>query len=163
MGTTRSAPDIAADADPFTGLNVGLLKFTGKTITFFEESIGGTSESSPLVAGMVTAAQQGQAAPFGFINPAIYQLNGTSAFYDSLPLTSASPALYRGIECDLLVFVNICLGPATNRIPSLTTNDDQDPSMAEYTGQVTAPGYDNMTGLGTPDLPNFIKDLRRLG
>jgi subtilase family serine protease len=163
MGTTRSAPDIAADADPFTGLNVGLLKFTGKTITFFEESIGGTSESSPLVAGMVTAAQQGQAAPFGFINPAIYQLNGTSAFYDSLPLTSASPALYRGIECDLLVFVNICLGPATNRIPSLTTNDDQDPSMAGYTGQVTAPGYDNMTGLGTPDLPNFIKDLRRLG
>jgi hypothetical protein len=165
MGTTRSAPDIAADADPFTGINVGLLHFSGKTPKFFEESIGGTSESSPLVAGMVTAAQQGQSTPFGFINPAIYKLNRTSAFYDTLPLTGHSPALYRGVECDLLEFVNICLGPdtQTNRIPSLTTFDDQSPSMEGYTGQVTAPGYDNMTGLGTPDEPNFIKDLRRLG
>src|SRR6202034_1586437 len=96
MGTTRSAPDIAADADPFTGLDVGLLNFNGKKPTFFEESIGGTSESSPLVAGMVTAAQQGQRAPFGFINPAIYRLHGTSAFFDTRPLTSRSPALYRG-------------------------------------------------------------------
>jgi subtilase family serine protease len=165
LGTTRSAPDIAADADPFTGINVGLLNLSGPQPKFFEESIGGTSESSPLVAGMVTAAQQGQEPSFGFINPVIYRLNGTSAFNDTLPLTSRSPALYRGIECDLLEFVNICLGPATKteRIPSLTTNDDQSPSMKGYTGQVTLPGYDNMTGLGTPDGPNFIRDLRELG
>ncbi len=163
MGTTRSAPDISADADAFTGLDVGLLKFGGKNPTFYEESIGGTSESSPLVAGMVIAAQQGQKTAFGFINPAIYQLSGTNAFFDTLPLTSTSPALYRGLECDILVFVNICLGPKDNRIPSLTTFDDQSPSMAGYTGQVTAAGYDNMTGVGTPDMPNFIKDMRRLG
>lgn len=163
LGTTRSAPDIAADADPFTGMNVGLLKFSGGQATFFEESIGGTSESSPLVAGMVTAAQQGQLAPFGFINPAIYRLNRTSAFYDTLPLTASSPPLYRGIECDLLEFVNICLGPKTDRIPSLTTNDDQAPSMKGYTGQVTLPGYDNMTGLGVPNGQIFIRDLRELG
>jgi subtilase family serine protease len=165
MGTTRSAPDISADADPFTGINVGLLSFSGKKPTFLEDSIGGTSESSPLVAGMVTAAQQGQQIPFGFINPVIYKLNRTSAFYDTVPLTSHSPSLYRGLECDLLVFANICLGPntATKRIPSLTTFDDQSPNMVGYTGQVTAPGYDNMTGLGTPDGPNFIRDLRILG
>ena len=163
LGTTRSAPDIAADADPFTGIDVGLLNFSGKKPAFFQESIGGTSESSPLVAGLVTAAQQGQPAAFGFINPAIYRLNGTSAFFDTLPLTSHSPALYRGVECDLLEFFNICLGPTAHRIPSLTTFDDQSPSMAGYTGQVTLPGYDNMTGLGTPDEPNFIRDLRRLG
>ena len=163
LGTTRSAPDLAADADPFTGINVGLLNFSGKQPTFFEESIGGTSESSPLVAGMVTAAQQGQPAALGFINPAIYRLNRTSAFFDTLPLTSHSPAAYRGVECDLLEFANICLGPKTNRIPSLTTNDDQSPQMKGYTGQVTLPGYDNMTGLGTPDGPNFITDLRTLG
>ena len=84
-GHTRSAPDIAADADPFTGIDVGLLTFNGKTPTFFEESIGGTSESSPLVAGMVTAAQQGQRTPFGFINPAIYTLKG--------PAPSSTPSL----------------------------------------------------------------------
>jgi subtilase family serine protease len=163
LGTTRSAPDISADADPFTGINVGLLNLSGKTPVFFQESIGGTSESSPLVAGMVTAAQQGQRAPFGFIDPAIYRLHGTSAFFDTLPLTSRSPALYRGIECDLTEFANICLGPTKNRIPSLTINDDQNPHMKGYTGQVTLPGYDNMTGLGTPDLPAFIKALRKLG
>jgi subtilase family serine protease len=163
MGTSRSAPDIAADADPFTGIDVGLLNFNGKTPKFFEESIGGTSESSPLVAGMVTAAQQGQRMAFGFINPVIYMLSGTRAFYDTLPLTSTSPALYRGVECDLLEFDNICLGPSTKRIPSLTTFDDQNPHMSGYTRQITAPGYDNMTGLGAPDEPNFIKDLRRLG
>jgi subtilase family serine protease len=164
LGTTRSAPDIAADADPFTGLNVGLLRFGGKQPVFFQESIGGTSESSPLVAGMVTAAQQGQKVPFGFINPLLYRLNGTSAFFHPLPLTAKSPALYRGLECDLWVFVNICLGPERQpRIPSLTTFDDQSPSMKGYTGQVTLPGYNNMTGLGTPDMPNFARDLRELG
>ena len=165
LGTTRSAPDLAADADPFTGINVGMLKFGSGKPTFFQESIGGTSESSPLVAGMVIAAQQGQKIPFGFINPAIYQLNGTKAFYDTLPLTAQSPPLYRGIECDLLVFVNICLGPktTTHRIPSLTTNDDQSPSMKGYTGQVTLPGYDNMTGLGVPNGQVFIKALREVG
>jgi subtilase family serine protease len=163
LGTTRSAPDISADADPFTGINVGLLNLKGKQPVFFQESIGGTSESSPLVAGMVTAAQQGQRAPFGFIDPAIYRLHGTSAFFDTLPLTSHSPALDRGVECDLTEFANICLGPTKNRIPSLTTNDDQNPHMKGYTGQVTLPGYDNMTGLGTPDLPAFIKALRKLG
>jgi hypothetical protein len=112
---------------------------------------------------MVIAAQQGQKAPFGFINPVIYTLNGTNAFYDSLPLTRESPALYRGVECGLLEFENICKGPETNRIPSLTTFDDQSPTMEGYTGQVTAPGYDNMTGLGTPDEPNFITALRKLG
>jgi subtilase family serine protease len=165
LGTTRSAPDIAADADPFTGIDVGLLNFSSGRVTFFQESIGGTSESSPLVAGMVTAAQQGQRIPFGFINPAIYKLNRTSAFYDTLPLTASSPPLYRGVECDLLEFVNICLGPntATNRIPSLTTFDDQNPKMKGYTGQVTLPGYDNMTGLGVPNGQTFIRDLRILG
>jgi subtilase family serine protease len=163
LGTTRSAPDLAADADPFTGINVGMLKFGGKQPTFFQESIGGTSESSPLVAGMVIAAQQGQKAPFGFINPAIYKLNKTSAFYDTLPLTATSNPAYRGVECDLLEFVNICLGPKTNRIPSLTTFDDQSPGMKGYTGQVTLPGYDNMTGLGVPNGQAFVKALRALG
>jgi subtilase family serine protease len=165
LGTTRSAPDIAADADPFTGINVGMLKFSGGKPSFFQESVGGTSESSPLVAGMVTAAQQGQKKPFGFINPVIYKLNRTSAFYDTRPLTARSRPLYRGIECDLLEFVNICLGPRTrtHRIPSLTTNDDQSPSMKGYTGQVTLPGYDNMTGLGVPNGQIFIRDLRKRG
>jgi subtilase family serine protease len=164
LGATRLDPDLAADADPFTGLKVGFLGFTkGKPTSFIQQSIGGTSESAPLVAGMVTAAQQGQKVPFGFINPAIYKLSGTSAFFDTLPLTQRSPALYRGLECDITVFANICLSAPKHRIPSLTTFDDQSPRMKGYTGQVTLPGYDTMTGLGTPDMPNFVRDLRYIG
>jgi len=40
--------------------------------------------------------------------------------------------------------------------------DDQSDAVAGYTGQVTLPGYDNMTGLGTPNGPAFISALRKL-
>ena len=35
--------------------------------------------------------------------------------------------------------------------------------MAGYNGQVTRKGYDNMTGVGTPNGQNFITALRGLG
>ena len=46
-------------------------------------------------------------------------------------------------------------------ITALTTFDDQNPHMAGYTGQVTLKGYDNMTGLGTPNGQAFIAALRK--
>ena len=94
-GAVRSVPDISADADPFTGFAVGYLTFHKKhhkPPTYSQFPVGGTSESSPLVAGMVSAAQQGQATSFGFVNPALYQLAGSSALNDTLPVTSSSPA-----------------------------------------------------------------------
>jgi hypothetical protein len=101
---------------------------------------------------MVIAAQQGQSGPFGFVNPALYKLAGTSAVFDALPLTTASPALYRGEACD----------EATCGIELLTTFDDQSRSMYGYTGQVTLKGYDTMSGVGTPDGQKFITALRGL-
>jgi hypothetical protein len=35
--------------------------------------------------------------------------------------------------------------------------------MEGYTGQVTLPGYDDMTGLGVPYGQTFVRALRRLG
>ena len=152
-GRVRSAPDISADADPFTGFAVGLLTFHRKKApTFGEVAVGGTSLSAPLVAGIVTAAQQGQPAPFGRTNPAIYKLAGTSAIFDPVPVTSTSPVGFRGQSCDA----------RTCGIQLLTTADDQNPNMFGYTGQVTVRGYDNMTAVGTPDGPNFIAALRAL-
>jgi subtilase family serine protease len=152
----RVVPDISADADSFTAFGTGLLTFDpsdpSAPPTFGLAPIGGTSLATPLIAGMVTAAQQGQPEPFGLINPAIYQLAGTSAVRDILPLTASTPAVFRGIACvDSLCSQQI-----------LTTFDDQDPSMLGYTGQVTLQGYDNMTGVGTPNGQNFIKALRNL-
>jgi subtilase family serine protease len=152
-GLVRSEPDIAAVADLYTGFATGLLAFpTNKPPTFSEVPVGGTSMSSPLVAGIVADAQQGQHTAFGFTNPVLYRLNGTSALYDVLPSTSSTPGLFRGEVCN----VQFC------GAPSLITFDDQDPNMLGYTGQVTLKGYDNMTGIGTPHGQSFITALRRL-
>ncbi len=155
-GTVRSVPDISADADPFTGAAVGLLTFhKKKPPTYSQFPVGGTSESAPLVAGLVTAAQQGQPAPFGFIDPALYQLYQTDsgALHDTLPLTGGSPAAYRGVACP----------PHDCGLWALTTFDDQSTKMFGYNGQVTLPGYDNMSGIGTPNGAAFISGLRSIG
>jgi subtilase family serine protease len=153
-GLVRSAPDISADADPFTGVALGALSFpNNKPPVYSQSDIGGTSVASPLVAGIVAAAQQGQASSFGFLNPVLYKLVGTSALDDVLPITSRTPALYRGTAC----------GADACGITALTTFDDQSFSMEGYTGQVTLKGYDNMTGVGTPNGQDFIAALRKLG
>ena len=99
-GLARSVPDIGADADPFTGMAVGLLTFKkGQPPTFVQEDIGGTSLAAPLVAGIVTAAQAGQPAAFGFLDPAIYKLVGTSALSDTLPIGDYHTTQYLGVFC----------------------------------------------------------------
>lgn len=154
-GKIRSAPDISADADPFTGMAVGLLSIPAnpnQAPKYFQIDVGGTSEASPLVAGIVTAAQQGQRHSFGFINPVLYKLEGTAALNEVLPLTVHSNPEFRGTACD----ANIC------GIQTLTTFDDQNRYMFGYTGQVDLPGYNNMSGVGTPHGQIFIKVVRGL-
>ncbi len=153
-GLVRTVPDISADADGFTGMTVGMLSFDdqGNVTGYFEQSIAGTSLATLLVAGVVADAEQGQRRSFGFLNPALYKLAGTKAFDDVLPLSAKSNAAHRGVVCDA----------STCGLVLLTTFDDQDTAMTGYTGQVTAPGYDTMTGIGTPSGQSFISGLRDL-
>jgi subtilase family serine protease len=151
-GTTsmRSAPDVSAEA--MEGMQVGVLTH-GRYDTIGD---GNTSLSAPLVAGMVIAAQQGQAKPFGFLNPALYKLAGTPAFYDPAPLTSHDPVTWRVLAC-----------PATteqcgSKSTYLQITDDQSSAEKDWSGQVTAPGYDNTTGLGVPNGQDFITAIRAL-
>ncbi|HEY1640590.1 MAG TPA: protease pro-enzyme activation domain-containing protein [Streptosporangiaceae bacterium] len=151
-GRVRSEPDIAADADLYTGFATGILSFPkNKPPKFQQFPVGGTSMASPLVAGIIAAAQQGRHTAFGFTDPVLYRLRTTAALRDMLPSTSRTRGLFRGVACN----VSFC------GAPSLITFDDQNPSMFGYTGQVTRKGYDNMTGLGTPRGQRFIKILRQ--
>jgi hypothetical protein len=145
----RSAPDVSASDG---NAEVGLINYRGKYVDIVD---GGTSLSAPLVAGMVVAAQQGQTKPFGFLNPALYKLTGTSALYDPRPVTTRDPLLWRAEVCPKNV--STCGGPTR-----LWVTDDQSPAARGYSGQVTAKGYDNTTGVGVPYGQAFITALRKL-
>jgi subtilase family serine protease len=66
----RGIPDVAADADPATGLNVDIAgSFT---------PAGGTSASAPAWAGIMALADQMAGHTLGFINTGLYQLAASS-------------------------------------------------------------------------------------
>lgn len=149
--TDRAVPDIAADADPDTGLLTGYTETgsDGKPGPYRTVPNAGTSLACPLIAGLIADAQQGQTSPFGFVNPLLYRLAGTRAFHDILPVTPATPQQDRGAYL-----------PASGSSDTAGV-DVFDSQEHAYTAQVTAPGYDTMTGLGTPDGAAFLSGLRR--
>lgn len=146
----RAVPDISADADPNSGILQGIIEIVNHKPVYVTFDDGGTSLASPLVAGVIADASEGQPASFGFINPLLYSLSGTNAYNDPLPLSSSSPVL------DQTAFTPASIAG----LPLLNPLDSQGPAYESQTGQVTAPGYDTMTGLGTPDGSNFIYALR---
>jgi subtilase family serine protease len=89
--TDRAVPDIAADADPNTGVLIGYIESVTnrKPGPYQTMPNAGTSLACPLIAALVADAQQGQKSAFGFINPLIYRLAGTRASRDILPVTSS--------------------------------------------------------------------------
>jgi subtilase family serine protease len=85
----RGIPDVAADADPNTGM---AFYFNGQW-----ELTGGTSASTPFWAAVVAIADQMAGHPLGNINPGIYKL-GTSAHaqIDFRDITTGSNAVNKG-------------------------------------------------------------------
>ena len=153
--------------------NTGLLEWTDadlpgrklsrrRTVCYGEYRIGGTSVSPRrCIAGVMALVNQQRAdnslPPLGFANPAIYgayaQNNGS--------LHDVQGTMIGGYDW---VFRNDFLN---------TLNDSNtDPVIAPngiitskrtlgYTGQFiqTGPGYDDMTGVGSPDGPTFLDTL----
>jgi kumamolisin len=70
----RGVPDVAGDASPVTGY---LVRVDGVNTV-----IGGTSAVAPLWAGLIALLNQALGRNVGFLQPALYPLNGTGAFHD---------------------------------------------------------------------------------
>jgi subtilase family serine protease len=153
-GLVRTIPDVSADADPFTGMAIGMLTLSasGRPVGYSQTPVGGTSLATPIVAALVADAQQGLARSFGFIDPVLYRLARTRAFRDVDPVTARTASQYHALACSV----------AACGVLSLVNFDDQGYSMPGYTGQVTRAGYDTMTGIGTPNGPDFIALVRKL-
>jgi subtilase family serine protease len=71
LGGKRGEPDVAADADPATGMAF--------YINGHWDLAGGTSASTPLWAGIVALADQKAGHPLGDINPALYALGAANS------------------------------------------------------------------------------------
>lgn len=130
-GKHRHTPDIAALADPFTGMKVGTSAGTGN---YHLIAGGGTSLAAPLVAGLVADAQDAQNRRLGYLNPALYQLRGTNGIQDIKHRRQSFTTLLQS-GGHLLVGL-----------------DGKPESLRAHKG------YDHVTGLGIPG-PGFTTKL----
>ncbi len=168
----RVTPDISMVGDPYTGVltgqtytvssnpnvNAGCVLLSATT-EYCERSIGGTSVSSPLLAGVLALVNQQRFAnrqgPIGFANPALYKLN-TGAMGTSAPIFDiGAPQQYpTAVLSHSLGSVNLVIA-AINSVPDENFNVIQgvDSSLK------TTSGYDNVTGLGVPNIPSFVQAL----
>jgi subtilase family serine protease len=140
----RVVPDISMDGDPNTGMLVGQTQQFPDGRYYDQYRIGGTSLSSPLFAGFMAVTDQHMGVRHGFINEALYADEpGTSGIVDIQHVSAAD------VRVDYVDGVD----SADGMIRSVRSFD--------FTGLAihTAPGYDNTTGLGTPNGLSFMQHL----
>jgi subtilase family serine protease len=125
IGATRGVPDVAADADPDTGM---ALAFSGSQD--YVIAAGGTSAATPLWAAVIALADQYADRDLGFVNSAIYQI-GRGAYYHR-------------------AFHDVATGTNTVQFPTGTV-----------TGYQAGPGWDPVTGWGSPDAQVLVPLLAR--
>jgi subtilase family serine protease len=130
----RGVPDVAALGDPQTGMLVGQTQSFPDGNYYDEYRIGGTSLASPIFAGLMALADQAAGHAHGFANPLFYSNSG--AFYDVLSVKTAVARrnFNNGVDA------------SAGTSDFLRTFDDYSGSPTQHTN----PGWDNVTGLGTP-------------
>ena len=133
--TGRAVPDIAAVGDPNTGYIVGETQtFPDGTVKYSEYRLGGTSLSSPLMAGIMALADQSAGHPHGFANPLFYA--HASGFTD---ITDPSSTV-------AVVRTNFNNGVDASAGLSYRLR-----TMNQTLSLRTTPGWDDVTGMGTPN------------
>jgi subtilase family serine protease len=141
----RVVPDISTVGDPNTGMLIGETQsFPNGSIRYSEYRVGGTSLSCPLMAGIMALADQRAGVRHGFVNPELYELAGTTALRDIVdPATTLAV-----VRANYVNGVNPRAGIYyTLRALSQTGTLD------------TIPGYDDVTGLGSPNGEAFLAAL----
>jgi subtilase family serine protease len=127
VGAHRGTPDVSMTA-AVDGAALVQLGFLGADSGIY--LIGGTSEATPIFAGVVAVADQAAHHDLGLINPALYSLAAQHA-----------PGL-----------VDITIG---NNTVTFTQNG----KTYTVPGYAAVPGYDLASGLGTVDGALLVKEL----
>jgi len=138
----RAVPDISMPGDPNTGFEVGETQAFPHGTFWAQYRIGGTSLSSPLLAGVVAVANQRAHRHLGFINPLYYRMLGSGALHDIV----APREPVAQVRTDFANFLNAAEG----KLFRLQTVDVQSSTLHSVRG------YDDETGVGSPRGPWFF-------
>ncbi|MDP9233813.1 MAG: S53 family peptidase [Actinomycetota bacterium] len=171
----RVTPDISLVGDPNTGalygqtydvsgdpyIDRGCTPLPGNQ-EYCLRRIGGTSLSSPLFAGVLALVNQARGDRLGFANPVLYAISPSSpgshgAIEDVLAPTSPTAVLrnQEDYEPDGTPVLHTSLR-TINSTPTDTTGpviEGADTSLR------TTRAWDDVTGLGTPYVPNLVAAL----
>jgi subtilase family serine protease len=145
----REVPDISADADPQTGFLDGeTVGLKDNTFGFALSRIGGTSLAAPLTAGLLADAMQAAHHAFGLANPLLYLLAHTPVFHDvtGSPLGRQVPVAV--VRADYTT-PSLARGPIVTSLRTTGLDGGGDALLR------AAPGYDDVTGIGSPTLRMF--------
>ena len=163
-GTGRQVPDIGYLADPFTGVELIVTdRSTGSQVVGV---IGGTSLACPMFSALWAIANQAAGAPLGQAAPMLYDLSA-DAITDVIDETSTKnvtgtifnpPAAPQTLTADDLV------PPLENTVNYVSAMYNSPFSTRWFvlsfgtdTSLTTGPGWDNVTGLGTPNGLKFVQ------
>lgn len=123
----RGVPDVAADADPDTGMALTISE-GGQRYDLIGG--GGTSVAAPLWAAVIAQADQYAGRHLGFVNPALYQIGRSTRYHQA--------------------FHDVTRGTSTVEAGVHTIN-----------GYQAAPGWDPVTGWGSPNAQVLVPLLAR--
>lgn len=131
VGNRRGVPDISMSA-ACNGAVDTYQSFAGEPAGWYPTC--GTSEATPLFAGIVSLADQVAGHPLGLINPALYALSALRAH-----------------------------GIVDVRSGNNTVSFSQNGHIYTVNGYSALPGYDLASGVGTVYAPDFVRELAKLG
>jgi subtilase family serine protease len=146
-GTGRHTPDMSLSASAHTGYVTCLAAAGGSCVPdgtgiLHFMSASGTSAAAPGMAGIAALLNQKMGSAQGNLNPRLYALAGTAGdgvFHDATVGTSG---------------VSGC----TPSVPSMCNNSTPGPAGLNggLVGYLVAPGYDEVTGLGSIDVAALL-------
>ena len=136
----RDLPDLSFPASGHDGYYGCRADANGNCANGFFYYSYGTSAAAPGLAGVAALLNQKAGVSQGTLNPLLYRLAATpGVFHDTTPATSGIAT------CDL-------------GTPSLCNNSDPGPTALTggLPGYALTTGYDQVTGLGSLDVANFL-------
>ncbi|MEV6848857.1 S53 family peptidase [Actinoplanes sp. NPDC051411] len=134
-GGYRQVPDLAALADPETGLLVG----TTSAGQYSIGGVGGTSLATPIVASLAALAQARAGHPAGLLGPRLWHTDDAG-----------------GVTLTDIRHVDAAFW--TPRLPGAPTDPDGYLVRADSAASASRPGWDPVTGLGAPGR-TFLADV----